>query len=157
MGIFRGAKKVSGFIFNFKVSQWIDYDGIRGNALYLLYQLKLLFKIRQVEFEETFEEATERLELTPEELHLQAKRYLIFFYMYLLLAVLFGIYSILLIYKKNWLGFGMSTALILYALSFAFRYHFFRFQILQQKLGCTVKEWIYSFIKIVNHQNKEIV
>lgn len=154
MGFLSGTKKVSGYIFNFRVSQWIDYDNLKGNANYLIELFKSLYRIKPVEYVENFEDAVERLDMTPLDIAEQIKRYSLLTYMYLLLAATFCLYSIYVGITGNFMGACMSAALSLYAVSLAFRYHFWCFQLKRQKLGCTVQEWLQNFF---HKDRKEIM
>jgi hypothetical protein len=61
-------------------------------------------------------------------------------------ALFLFIFSLILFFLANFMGLCISVALIIYALSQAFRFHFLHFQILKRNLECTPKEWAH-FVK----------
>jgi intracellular multiplication protein IcmV len=142
MGILKTTKKVSGHIFNFKVSQWLDLDALKGFTNYFLQQFKLLYQIEQATQTETFEEAIDRFELTPKDLQIKYSQYSFLIFFFSGISLLLLSYTFFLAHKENWMGTVMSAALTLYAWSLVFRYHFWRYQVKRQKLGCTLSEWL---------------
>lgn len=141
MGFWRGIGKVAGQIVDIRADRWMGLKSLKNNAFFFLDQAKQLFHMQEATRSETFEEAVERLELTPEMLQLQSKRFTVLTVLFLGAAFLVGLYSIFLLFHNNWMGAFISLSLMIYALSCAFRFHFWRFQIQQKKLGCTVREW----------------
>lgn len=146
MGIRSGFKKLSKAVFNFRVDLWLDYKNLKGHTSYLYNQFRTLYHIQPNARTETFEEAVERLELTPELLALQKKRYHFLIYFYLGLSCLIFCYSAWLICSGNWMGTCMAISVGLYALSFAFRYHFWNYQIQRQQLACSFQDWLNDFL-----------
>jgi len=94
---------------------------------------------------EDFEEAYVRLQWTPELLAKQIKRFLGYFYLFILLAISFFFYAFIIGKHGNVMGTFMSTAVGIYSLSLAFRFHFWRYELQRRKLGCTFKEWFRDF------------
>jgi intracellular multiplication protein IcmV len=60
---------------------------------------------------------------------------------FLVLALLVFIYCVLLFAKGHVYGGLVAIAAIAISLSQAFKYHFWYFQVTQQKLGCTAGQW----------------
>lgn len=150
MGIRSGFKKLSRNLFNFRLDLWLDYKNLKGYTNFFYNQFRSLYHIQPVirsesETYHTFEEAVHRLELTPELLDLQIKRYYFLTYFYLSLSFAFLCYSLWLGWLLNWMGACMSSAMTLYALSFAFRYHFWAYQIQRRQLSCSFQEWLNDF------------
>lgn len=156
MGFLSSTKKATGYIFNFRVGQWLDYDSLKGTALYLYYLFRGLYRINPYQFSESYEEAKERLNLSDEYLNFQSKRYLWLSYFFLGCSLLFFSYMLFLGIKHHWMGTFMTLSLSLYALSIAFRYHFWRYQLIRQKLGCSVQEWWRDlFHKEIKHKGTQ--
>ena len=149
MGLWKGTKKVLGLAFNFRVDQWAGLPWIKSNHAFYMSQVRSLFKIQRAQRSEEFEDALSRFTITPEELELQANRYLLLTYLFVMMAIGLLIYAIITALLGNWMGATICVALIIYSLTLAFRYHFWRFQISQKKLGCTIPEW-YRSLSIQN-------
>lgn len=75
------------------------------------------------------------------------KRFTILFRICLLIVVVGYFYMLyLFIYGHPFIAM-ISLSVILIGLANAFKFHFWRYQLLQKKLGCTFKEWLLSFFK----------
>lgn len=146
MGVRSGFRKVSKAVFNFRPDLWLDYKNLKGYTSYFYNQFRTLYHIQPNSRTESFEEAVQRLELTPELLAIQKKRFNFMSGFYFCLACLIICYSIWLIFSGNWMGTCMSIAVALYALSFAFRYHFWTYQLQRQQLSCTFQDWFNDFL-----------
>lgn len=150
--LFNNSKKVAGRFFNFRIDQWVDYENIKSTALFIMRQTKFLFSSHKPNntqhIGENFEEAKLRLNLTDEDLVLQAIQYKRFTLFFLLLSMAVFLYALFLIaIQRNIMGFCMAFSLTLYGLSQAVRYHFWYFQIQRKKLGCSLQEWWSALLK----------
>lgn len=141
MGFWKGTKKVIGHVVDVRVDRWIDFETFKESTLYFSSQLKNLFTIKKAENPESFENAVDRMALSPEVLAKQSQRFLKLCLFFLLMTAALIIYAIVLLNIKNWMGGIICLSLSLYALSLAFRFHFWHFQISQKKLGCNIREW----------------
>lgn len=142
MGFLSGVKKVGGTIFNFRVKEWFGTDTIVSNFQNIRDTFKNTFTQQQAELSETFEEAMVRLNLTEQDLNERKKEFRRLFIIFSIISVLIFVYSVMIaVTKHNIGGFFMGFAITLYALSHAFKYHFWLYQINKRKLGCTVREW----------------
>ena len=147
MGLFKWVRMGFGQIFDFRITRWVGLKNIKENANYFYTQGKSLFKLEKATTLENFNEAQDRLALTEADLELQKNRYRYLSFLFVILFFILIAYGIFLyLYKKNWMGIAMTFSLSLYALSIAFRYHFWYFQIKTKKLGCSIKEW-FNFYK----------
>ncbi len=124
-----------------RVEQWVDFSTFKNINLFLWDHLRTLFTIKRAENPENFEEAVDRLALSKEMLAKQSARYLKLSLFFLLMTAALIIYALVLYKWHNWMGTFICLSLSLYALSLAFRFHFWHFQISQEKLGCSVWEW----------------
>ncbi len=145
MGFWRKTGKVLGHAVDFRVDRWLDWEGLRKSSLYFWYHGKRLFKPKPPADPESFEEAVERLNLTSEALTTQKKRYQYLSFLFLAMAIAIFVYATFITTLGNWRGAILSFALAVYALSQAFRFHFWYFQITQKKLGCAPSEWLREF------------
>ncbi len=142
MGFWSNAKHASGYVFNFRVSKWVAYDEIKDSSQRLFRIGRAIFTPEQAEQKETFEEALERLNLTEQQLTARRKEFTRLMIIYLLLACAVFAYSVYIVYvHKNIKGFMMGFCTTIFALSQAFRYHFWVFQIKNRKLGCSISDW----------------
>lgn len=147
MGFFSSIGKVGGMIFNLQYKEWLDLRGLSITTGYFIRQCKQLFFYKSSKRVESFEEARLRLELTPEELLAQSQRFSFLALFFLGMSFLIFCYFLWMALSGSLMSAGMSFSLMIYSLTVAFRYHFWSFQIRQQKLGCTLGEWLSSFSK----------
>ena len=142
MGFWKTSKKVAGHIVDVRVDKWIGLDSIKQTTRGIYGSAKELVTPEQAARTETFEQALERLNLTEADLAKQKIQFTRLFYFFVVLAfTVFG-YGIYIALQGNLLGFLIAFALTAYALSQAFRYHFWVFQITKRKLGCSIKDWL---------------
>lgn len=97
--------------------------------------------------QETFEEAVARLQLTPATLEERKKIFKIQLIVYSLALIPMGAYTLYLLVHGYWLSIIISSLMVVFLIVSALRCHFWIFQIQQQKLGCTMKEWLNASIK----------
>ena len=99
------------------------------------------FTFEDAKRKETFTEALKRFKLTPDQVadrYRQLMRFAILFFVLALGA--FG-YAVYLAISGDAVAFMLGLAVSGLGLTYAFRYHFWAFQLKHQKLGCTLKEW----------------
>ncbi len=143
MGFFRTVGKVTGFVFNFKVATWLNYDHLKDTTIYLCKLYITLFRIpTETNAKETFNEASDRLSWTEDLLKTQAQHFLTISCLFLFSFCCIFCYGIYLFQAMhNLMGAMMSWGISCFALSQSFRYHFWRYQIKKQKLNCSIREW----------------
>jgi len=151
MGFWKKTGKVLGHAVDLRVDRWMDVKELKRSASYFWREGKRLFEATKEKNKnsETFDEAVNRLNLTQEALELQKKRYQYFFIFFIAMAAALFIYTAVIIKMGNWRGACISSALAIYALSHAFRFHFWCFQIRQRKLGCNGREWLAHIIPFI--------
>lgn len=142
MGIFSKTKRGIVWLFALKPSKWIDYQNLKQTASYLFELGRSFYQIPSANQNETFEEAVEKLNLTDTDLELRFKNFSFLIYFFLFLSLLIGCYFFWLALHGHFMGSCMSFAIMVYSLSLAFRYHFWRYQLQRRKLGCTTQEWL---------------
>jgi intracellular multiplication protein IcmV len=141
MGLWKGTKKVIGHVVDVRVDRWIDFTSLKNSTRYFWAHFNTLFSIKKAENPENFEEAINRMGLSPEDLAKQSHHFLMLSFFFLLMTIALLTYAIVLYKLTNWMGTVICLSLSLYALSLAFRFHFWHFQISQKKLGCNLWEW----------------
>jgi intracellular multiplication protein IcmV len=144
MGLFKSLKKGLSYIFDFRVDQWLNLKMIKDNTLFYARETKELFTIDKSDSTENFEEATTRLRLTEDFIKNQTKRYFYLTCLFLVSAGLILAYGVYIALQGNIMGGCICFCLTVYALSCAFRFHFWYFQMKRKKLGCSIQEWLKS-------------
>ncbi len=134
----------------FNPSGWLGYTALKTNSQFVWQTLRQLMTAPEstlpAETTETFEEALQRYNLTPEAVKEIEKDYLFYAGLFLFLgifSILVGLYF--LFFERTIVGFLLSLAVTMLFGSQAFRYHFWYFQIKQRKLGCTLNEWLETY------------
>ena len=140
----KDAVKVSRKTF-FNPRGWSGYDFIKLQFRTTWDIIKDAVSPQEVGRQETFDEAMKRLELTEEDIQKSQNNYLLFASLFVLCGVLTLVFSFYLIFHHKTfsgmiLGFVTSTLFFVYA----FRYHFWYFQIKHRKLGCTIDDWLHG-------------
>lgn len=131
----------------FNPSDWIDYDNLKTFTRTIWDLLLTIFAVPRPAKEETFEEATRRLNLSEEDIQNQIKTfrgYAIFFF---LLGLLIFIYAFYLIFRYlTFMGFilGLVSSILFFAQ--AFRFDFWSLQMRKRKLGLTFSDWKESIL-----------
>lgn len=150
VGLLKSISKLAGHIVDIRVDRWFNIGGHKDNISYLTKLIGRIFKLPAKDAPQitdpSFEEIVKRDALTPNALNEQSQYYKMFSIVFLAVALLLFVYSLLLLYFQNFMGLCISVALIIYTLSLAFRFHFWHFQILKRNLNCTPQEWA-QFVK----------
>jgi intracellular multiplication protein IcmV len=145
MGFFSGAKNLGSYVFNFRVTKWLDYDFLKRSTNKIMSIARSAFSPEQAERTETFEQAMERLNLTENELQQRLTEFSRLLVIYIFIAIAIFTYSVWIVFThKNIMGFFMGFCITIFALSHAFRYHFWIYQIKHRKLGCSLREWFFD-------------
>lgn len=141
-------KKITGY-FRFFYKTFFDFPswlGIRQfketNKILGGY-LKQSYTVKQATRRETFEEALQRMRISPEDLVLIVKSNTRNFYVMLVFALSLVIYSGYLLLSGHMGAVLLDIMVIGFVLVRAFQFSFWNFQIKQRRLGCTFKEWLY--------------
>ncbi len=145
MGFFSGFKKIASQVVDVRVDRWANLQGNKDTALYFFNLARKLLKSAPPSKLDDFERVVEEQALTNAVLQEKSEKYKALAMLFVFFAGLLFLYTIILICLGNFMGTCISAALIIYALSQAFRFHFWYFQISQRKLGCSLSEW-YRFV-----------
>lgn len=144
MGIFRSTKKLSTKIVDVRVDKWLSVDYLKETTNHFKVILIDIFVPKKPKFSESFEEALQRLELSEKDLQQRKEEFTRLFLFFTILSLSVISYGIYLAYKGSFGASLIAFCLSLYALTQAFRFHFWLFQLKNRKLGCTIKEWFNS-------------
>lgn len=125
----------------FKIRQWVDWERMKGFTRYLVVGFKRFFIPQPAARAESFKVAKARFNLSEAELLARQKGLLRLSILMILMAIGLLAYCIYHLFLTNFLASFLSFVVMLIALVLAFRYHFWYFQIKEQKLGCTIQEW----------------
>lgn len=146
------AKKKSGLWRNtfrsaVDVPQWMGYDWLIYPFASIATQAKRFFIPQHSTQAESFEAAIARLKLTETDLLVKQKNLMTLAVVFFIMAMGSLLNALYLFWKTAFFGGGFSVVLALCCLAFAFRYHFWAFQIRNRKLGCSVEDWWFSHSK----------
>ncbi len=139
--------KSKGFIrsrFNF--TRWMGVADLKHNARSLKAMVNTMMTVAEPEFEETFEEAMARLNLSPEDVAARKKQFFMLALVYSILALCVLLYAIHLLWMRHFLSAFMCLPVLSVLLAFCFREHFWYTQLKHKRLGFTFKEWLLTTI-----------
>lgn len=125
----------------FNLRAWCDWDRMKRFTFYLVDGIKKFFVPQPMMATESFAAAMKRLNLTEEDIIARKKGLLRVAILMLLFALGLFCYAIYHLIYLNVLGFILSLVVMGISLVLAFRYHFWYFQMKEQKLGCSVHVW----------------
>lgn len=123
------------------VRSWFDWERMKSFTLYLVNGFKQLFVPQQNIESESFKEATKQLDIDDATLLSKEKALFRLSLLMLLIAGLILGYAGYQLFYGSYKAVIVSFIVMLIALTLAFRYHFWYFQIKKRKLGCTFDEW----------------
>jgi intracellular multiplication protein IcmV len=126
----------------FDPTGWLGYDMIATQFKLSKNILKDVLTPAVATRKESFTAAMQRLKLTEEDIQHTAIRYLQLAWVFFTLGILTLAFSFYLILSAGSLSgwiLGLASATLFFV--YAFRYHFWYFQIKHRTLGCTFAEW----------------
>lgn len=144
MGIKSIIKVTFSQIINFRVNDWLNTKNHKNNLNYISSSFKETFiPNTNLNNQETFEQAIERLNLTEQDIFDRKKEFFKLFIISLIISLLLFIYTMLItISYKSFYGFILGSSISFLSLTKTFKYHFWLTQINKRKLGLTFKEWL---------------
>lgn len=132
---------------NTNVKGWASWGEIKQNAQVVGTFMDTFKKRNQTAQPETFEEAVKRLSLSEQDINARMKSY---FRVAALCAILgfaaLGWTFYLLLFRAMFLSSLVGLGLAGLMFTYAFREHFYYFQMKNRRLNCTVKEWFSSLL-----------
>lgn len=125
----------------FKIGYWSDAERVKSFFQYIQALFQRLFVIESTATQESFEAVQAHLKLTDEALFIkQQALFRLSLLMFVFALFMFG-YTVYQCFHGYFFAIVLSFIVSLLALAFAFRYHFWYFQIKQKKLGCSLHVW----------------
>lgn len=121
---------------------WSSYDMMVEIWGYLKETFFRLFVPKPRRQFQNLDDVMIKLSLSEKDLQERKKVFLRMAILMFVLSALTFIYVLYYLLYAEYLVVGIGSALILLTLAFAFRYHFWYFQLEKGKLGCTFKEWL---------------
>lgn len=124
---------------------WFGYDLLANQTRIFWSLMKSLFVLPVAGRAETFDEARERFKLTDEKLNELSQNFRLFTLIFSACGIITLIFSFYLLFAYGTFAgcmIGLATVAVFFA--YAFRYSFWRFQIVHRKLGCTFQEWLHN-------------
>ena len=132
---------------NFNLRKWSDIDRIQADSLGLLGFIKRLFQAKPKTRVESFEQAMARMNLTEQTIGERKTALFRLTCMMLFFAGLAFMYCIYSLVNHAYLASIMTFMITLVALTLAFRYHFWYFQMARRKLGASIQDWLAYILK----------
>jgi intracellular multiplication protein IcmV len=134
--------------------QWMGWKQISSSSRDLKDLAKAVFRMKLEKTEEekpvgeTFEQAMARLNINDEKLIQRQKQFLKLAIFYFALGLTLFIYAIhLFITTHFFLASSVTIILSVLMFTYAYRQHFWYFQIKSRKLGRTFKDWVAFALK----------
>ena len=140
MGVFKVAGSVVKTCAD--VRTWTGFDYLKDNTVSLTRYGKKLISPRKASFQESFEEAQNRLGLEEKDITKIEQRFLRLSYFYCLLTGSILCYMLYLFWHAALISGCIATLVSLLSAVKAFESNFYYFQIKNRKLGCTLHEWL---------------
>lgn len=147
MRILQGVKKYLKPLVD--VPTWMGYRTLVDNGKNIFESTKRMFTpIPTAESTETFKQAMSRLRLTEEDIKKQEKSFFILFIFWFTAAVLLFFYAIQVFMHGGFMGGLLGLALVFFALTLTFRYHFWYYQIKTRTLGLDFQQWLNAWMGV---------
>lgn len=140
MGLMRFAGGLIKPIFN--VKGWLGYNDLKSHTINLAKTVKTGFRPQRATFQETFEEAMNRLNLTDADVQRMHWRYRFQFYLFIVCAALGALYFLHLLWHGHLFAALVMLAITVLTVFISLSGSFYAFQIEHKKLGCTIQEWM---------------
>lgn len=141
----RTKKMVKPFI---NVRYWASWDEHKSHWENLKeLAVATFFPTIETEREESFDEAVTRLDVSETTIRARMRQCLGFALFFFIAGLCSATYTAYLLYSKEFAVSFLSIGVTSLLFSYAFRYHFWYFQIKNRRLGCTFKDWWQSKIK----------
>jgi len=126
------------------VKTWVSYDEIKTNTI-SIYSLFVRFfskKPDRTAYQETFEEAALRLNLTEKQINDRKKIFLYSALIYLFVGLVLLVYAVSLMRKMLIVPAIFTLILTTFILALTYREHLWYMQMSKRKFGCNFKEWL---------------
>lgn len=146
----------------FSLSLWkiLQLDLIYKNIKTIIQLFKKIFFITAPQTSNknnnNFTKSYNKYIKTPEILESKKQSFALLALLHLTISVIFFLYGVSFGFTTNNIGSSILCISISFlALTFAFRYHFWLFQLNNKKLGCSLKEWLNNKIETDNTTDEQ--
>lgn len=139
MKFFRGLGKAVKPMVNFPA--WMGWQQISVAGKTIKDTTKTILEKPKAEREESFSQAVSRLRLSEADLKQRMQMFLRMTIVYCGISLGLFFYAIYLVFSGHYAAALLSLILTVLAGALALRQNFWYFQMKQQRLGCTLKEW----------------
>lgn len=126
----------------FEIPRWIGVSTLKRNAAIIREQAVEITHLGQKDRKETFDEAIARFGLSEQDIILKRNAFLRMALIFAGVGVLIFCYAMYLLWHDAAIGGILAFVVGLLSFGYAFRYHFWFFQIKHRKLGCTFNDWL---------------
>lgn len=113
----------------------------------IFYSVFMPWKLGAPGKPETFEQAMKRFGIDEQGLAERKKMFGIQIVVYIITGILILIYAVFLAKAHAFVGMLIAVLVGILAFAYAFRSHFWLFQLKQRRLGCTFQEWLSSTVQ----------
>lgn len=145
---FKIAGRAATRVVDVRVDRWLSLGMLKEQTAALVGMAKNTFKPKTTEIvSESFEEAVQRFALTPEDVLRKQNEFWRLAVVFCTIAVLLFGYAVYMAFSGVVLATLVTLVLTVYALVQSFSFHFWYFQISQQRLGCTFQEWWAHYVE----------
>ena len=125
----------------FNVRRWTNYDYLKNSATDIYKTGQEVFKGPAIKKPESFGEAAQRLHLSKQDLKERYDKCRTTFLIFSSVTTVLGLYTLYLLFTGIVMGAVLAFVLTGLVGIHAFKYHFWMFQIKNEKLGCSFSEW----------------
>jgi len=142
MRIWSNIKKGFDFVFYIRPKQWVSWDFFKNSTQKTYGMLKDLYTIPSKGRVETFYQALARHGLTLEDVEQLKRKFYFLSMVFLSFSIGMFLYAADGFFNEQVLrGIG-AVSLTIFLLAQSFRYHFWYFQLVEKRLGCSFSEWL---------------
>lgn len=136
-----GSRTLNVFRRIFTVRQWIDWERVKGFTSFLISGFKNLFVVKSSKKAQSFDAVKAKFRLTDAELLEKQRGLFRMFILMMIFSAFIFIYCLYHLVIANYYTALLSFIVTLIALTLAFRYHFWHYQIKYRRLNCSISEW----------------
>lgn len=139
----------------FNPTGWLGYDMLKAQFSTNWQIIRNLYSPPVATRKETFEQASQRFDLTEDKIQEISKNFRLYVTIFVAsgsVTLLFAFYLLFVHGTFAGLILGIATSAVFFA--FAFRYSFWRFEIINRKLGCTFDEWWQGRLSSSSNEDK---
>jgi intracellular multiplication protein IcmV len=140
------------FVWTFKpfinFTEMLGFSALKHTFKDITHDVKLVASTPEAGApDENFEQAAKRLRLSEKAIARKAADFLRLALVFAMMGIVILLYAMSLGWRGDLSTFVLAFAVSLLAFGYAFRFHFWYFQVKSRKLGCTLHDWYHSSFK----------